>query len=35
MTADLRYLAGLPHVRTLMFTLGFVCVARIFWEVIK
>jgi uncharacterized MAPEG superfamily protein len=29
------YLAGIPYVRTLVFTLGFVSVAGIFWEVIK
>ena len=26
---------GIAYVRTLIFTLGFVCVAGIFWEVIK
>ena len=29
------YLLGIPYVRTIVFTLGFVCVAGIFWEVIK
>lgn len=29
------YWAAVPFVRTLVFTLGFVCVAGIFWEVIK
>lgn len=29
------YLLAIPYVRTLVFTLGFVCVAGIFWEVIK
>jgi len=29
------YLLAVPYVRTLTFTLGFVCVAGIFWEVIK
>jgi hypothetical protein len=29
------YLPGLPYVRTLIFTLGFVAVAAIFREVIK
>ena len=29
------YLAGVPYVRTLVFTLGYVGVAGIFWEVIK
>jgi len=31
----LVYLFAIPYVRTLVFTLGFVCVAGIFWEVIK
>src|SRR5258706_1167317 len=29
------YLAGLPYIRTLVFTLGWVCVVGIFWEVVK
>lgn len=29
------YLLAVPYVRTLIFTLGFVAVAGIFWEVIK
>jgi uncharacterized MAPEG superfamily protein len=29
------YLLAVPYVRTLLFTLGFVCVVGIFWEVIK
>ena len=29
------YLLGIPYVRTLVFTLGFVAVAGIFWELIK
>jgi len=29
------YLAAIPYIRTLVFTLGFVSVAGIFWEVIK
>ena len=29
------YLTAIPYVRTLIFTLGFVCVAGIFWEIIK
>src|SRR5260221_11800185 len=29
------YLLGIPYVRTLVFTLGFVSVAGIFWELIK
>jgi uncharacterized MAPEG superfamily protein len=28
------YWLAVPYVRTLVFTLGFVCVAGIFWEVI-
>jgi uncharacterized MAPEG superfamily protein len=28
------YLFGVPYIRTLVFTLGFVAVAGIFWEVI-
>ena len=29
------YLLAVPYVRTLVFTLGFVAVAGVFWEVIK
>ena len=29
------YLLGIPYIRTLIFTLGFVAVAGIFWQVIK
>ena len=29
------YLFALPYVRTLIFTLGFIAVAGLFWEVIK
>ena len=29
------YLLAIPYIRTLIFTLGFVCVAGIFWEVIN
>ena len=29
------YLFGVPFVRTLIFTLGFVCVVGIFWEMVK
>jgi uncharacterized MAPEG superfamily protein len=29
------YWAAVPFVRTLVFTLGFVCVVGVFWEVIK
>ncbi len=28
------YLLGVPYVRTVIFTLGFVCVVGIFWELI-
>lgn len=31
----LVYWLGLPYIRTLVFTLGFVCVGGLFWEVIK
>ena len=29
------YLFGIPYLRTLVFTLGFVAVAGLFWEVVK
>jgi uncharacterized MAPEG superfamily protein len=29
------YWVAIPYVRTVLFTLGFVCVAGIFWQVIK
>jgi len=29
------YWLGIPYVRTVLFTLGFICVAGIFWEVIR
>jgi len=29
------YLLGIPYIRTLVFTLGFVAVVGIFWEVIR
>lgn len=29
------YLLGIPYIRTLVFTLGFVAVAGIFWEIVK
>lgn len=35
LTHAVVYLLGIPYVRTLVFTLGFVAVAGIFWEVIK
>jgi uncharacterized MAPEG superfamily protein len=34
-THAMVYLLGIPYVRTLVFTLGFVAVAGIFWEVVK
>jgi uncharacterized MAPEG superfamily protein len=35
LTHAVVYLLAIPYVRTLVFTLGFVAVAGIFWEVIK
>jgi uncharacterized MAPEG superfamily protein len=29
------YLVGIPYVRTLIFTLGFVCIVGVFWQVVK
>jgi uncharacterized MAPEG superfamily protein len=29
------YLAAIPYIRTVLFTLGFVAVAGIFWEIIR
>jgi uncharacterized MAPEG superfamily protein len=29
------YWAAIPYLRTVVFTLGFICVAGIFWEVIR
>jgi hypothetical protein len=29
------FLLGLPLVRTILFTLGYIAVAGIFWEVVK
>ncbi|MDH4323401.1 MAG: MAPEG family protein [Betaproteobacteria bacterium] len=29
------YWLGLPYIRTIVYTLGFVCVAGLFWEVVK
>jgi uncharacterized MAPEG superfamily protein len=29
------YWAAIPYLRTVLFTLGFVCVVGLFWEVIK
>ena len=31
----LVYLLAIPYVRTLIFTLGFVAIVGIFWELIK
>ena len=35
LTHAVVYLLAIPYVRTLVFTLGFVAVAGVFWEVIK
>jgi uncharacterized MAPEG superfamily protein len=35
LTHAVVYLLAIPYVRTLVFTLGFVAVAGIFWELIK
>jgi uncharacterized MAPEG superfamily protein len=35
LTHAVVYLFGIPYIRTLVFTLGFVAVAGIFWELIK
>ena len=35
LTHAVVYLLAIPFVRTLVFTMGFVSVAGIFWEVIK
>jgi uncharacterized MAPEG superfamily protein len=35
LTHAVVYLLGLPYIRTLVFTLGFVAVAGIFWEVVR
>ncbi len=29
------YFAGIPYIRTVLFTLGFVAVAGIFWEIVR
>jgi uncharacterized MAPEG superfamily protein len=34
-THAIVYLLAIPYIRTLVFTLGFVAVAGIFWEVVK
>jgi uncharacterized MAPEG superfamily protein len=35
MTHAVVYLFGIPYIRTLVFTLGYVAVVGIFWEVIR
>jgi uncharacterized MAPEG superfamily protein len=35
LTHAVVYMLGIPYIRTLVFTLGFVAVAGIFWEVVK
>ena len=35
LTHAVVYLLGIPYVRTLVFTLGFVSVVGIFWEIVK
>jgi uncharacterized MAPEG superfamily protein len=35
LTHAVVYMLGIPYIRTLIFTLGFVAVGGIFWEVIK
>ena len=35
LTHAVVYLLAIPYVRTVVFTLGWVCVAGIFWELIK
>src|SRR6267378_3916501 len=35
LTHAVVYLLGIPYVRTMVFTLGFVAVAGVFWEIIK
>jgi uncharacterized MAPEG superfamily protein len=34
-THAIVYWLGVPYLRTIVFTLGYVCVAGLFWEVIK
>ena len=29
------YWLGLPYIRTIVYTLGFVCVAGLFWEIVR
>jgi uncharacterized MAPEG superfamily protein len=35
LTHAVVYLLGIPYIRTLVFTLGYVAVAGIFWEIIR
>jgi uncharacterized MAPEG superfamily protein len=35
LTHAVVYLLAIPYLRTLIFTLGFVCVAGIFWQLVK
>jgi uncharacterized MAPEG superfamily protein len=35
LTHAVVYLIGIPYIRTLVFVLGFVAVAGIFWEIVK
>ncbi len=35
LTHAVVYLLGVPYIRTLVFTLGFVAIGGIFWEVVK
>ena len=35
LTHAVVYLLGVPYIRTIVFTLGFVCIGGIFWELVK
>jgi uncharacterized MAPEG superfamily protein len=35
LTHAVVYLLAIPYLRTIIFTLGFVCVAGIFWQLVK
>jgi uncharacterized MAPEG superfamily protein len=35
LTHAIVYLIGIPYIRTLVFTLGYVAVAGIFWEIVR
>ena len=35
LTHAIVYLLGIPYIRTLVFTLGYVAIAGIFWEVVR